>query len=134
MFDECIYFNLVALTRKINKIWQEEFERLGLTPSHGYLLFAIVKEPNASQKELSEILALDASTITRLIDNLVKKNLVDKKSRGKGAILSVTPAGEKEYLVIKETMDKLYNSMQKKFGKKEFSDLVNGLHAARTLL
>lgn len=83
MFDECIYFNLSALTRKVTRIWEEEFGKLGLSPSHGYLLFAIAENPDASQKELGEIMELDPSTVTRFIDTLVSKGLAKKPVRGR---------------------------------------------------
>ena len=131
MFDKCIYFNLVTLTRKINKIWAEEFERLGLSPSHGYLLFAIAEKPDTSQKLLSELMELDASTITRFIDTLSRKGLVEKTTKGRGAIITITPAGKKMYLDVKMVMDKLYGQMQVHFGLKQFSNFVAGLFEAR---
>lgn len=131
MFDRCIYFNLVTLTRKVNKIWQQEFERLGLTPSHGYLLFAMKELPDATQKELSELMELDASNITRLIDGLVNRGLVEKTTRGKGARFSVTAEGKKTYRTVKKVMDSLYGDMQKRFGPEHFKNFVNDLHEAK---
>lgn len=134
MFEQCIYFNLSTLTRKISKIWQTEFGRLGLSPSHGYLLFAIVEEPEASQKDLSQLMELDASTITRFIDSLVAKGLVEKTSKGKGSVFAVTHDGKKTYRSVKKTMDGLYQSMQSYFGAKKFEHLVGNLYQARQSL
>ena len=131
MFDKCIYFNLSTLTRKINKIWQKEFDRLGLSPSHGYLLFAIVEKPGISQKELAKLLELDASTITRFIEVLVHRGLVKKPAKGKGARFSVTEEGKKSYKKIKQTMDRLYHTMQEHFSADEFAAFVAELHTAR---
>ena len=131
MFDRCIYFNLVTLTRKISKIWQQEFERLGLTPSHGYLLFAIKELPGSTQKELGLLMELDASNITRLIDGLENKGLVRKTARGKGAKFSITAEGNEAYIAVKNTMDSLYASMQKRFGPQQFKGFVNDLNKAK---
>lgn len=131
MFEKCIYFNLVTLTRQINKIWQQEFSRLGMAPSHGYLLFAVVENPRLSQKALSELLELDASTITRFIDTLIAKGLVEKDGRGKGAVLSVTAEGKKEYKRVKALMNALYSNMQQHFGKEEFAEFVASLSTAK---
>ena len=131
MFDDCIYFNLVTLTRRVSKTWQEEFERLGLSPSHGYLLFAIAENPKASQKELGELMELEASTITRFVDALAVKGLVEKKSRGKGAVIAMTPEGRKTYRDVKDAMDRLYRSMAEHFGNKRFRDFVGDLRQAR---
>lgn len=131
MFDDCIYFNISALSRTISKIWQREFERLGLSPSHGYLLFAIVKSPGITQKELSELMELDASTITRFMDTLEQRSLIEKTSRGKGASFNVTEHGKKEYRKIKKAMDGLYTLMKDHFGEHNFADFVKNLHTAR---
>ena len=131
MFDRCIYFNLVTLTRKVNKIWQQEFKRLGLTPSHGYLLFAMKELPEATQKELSELMKLDASNITRLIDGLENKGLVEKTARGKGAKFSITTEGQESYRTVKNVMDSLYGAMQERFGPEHFQSFVNDLHDAK---
>jgi len=131
MFEECVYFNLATLARKLNKIWNVEFERLGLSASHGYLLFAIVENPKATQKDLSALMELDASTITRFIDALAAQGLVKKTSRGKGAIFAVTPEGKKAYRAVKKPMDGLYHSMQAHFGAVEFKAFVNDLRNAK---
>ena len=134
MFDGCIYFNLSALTRKITKIWEEEFAKLGLSPSHGYLLFAIAENPGASQKELGEIMELDPSTVTRFVDTLVVKGLAAKPIRGKGASIHLTADGKRQYRKIKKTMDALYGKMRDHFGEKEFGSFVDGLYEARQSL
>lgn len=134
MFDRCIYFSLNTLTRKINKIWQQEFERLGLSPSHGYLLFAIAEQPEATQKDLSEMMELDASTITRLMDKLEHKGFIEKLSRGKGARFAVTHEGKTHYQAISKVMDALYANMQKRFGPEHFKHFVEDLHRAKQTL
>jgi DNA-binding MarR family transcriptional regulator len=134
VFDGCIYFNLSALTRKVTRIWEEEFGKLGLSPSHGYLLFAIAENPKASQKELGEIMELDPSTVTRFVDALVARGLAQKPVRGKGADINLTAAGKREYRKIKKTMNTLYEKMRDHFGEKEFGSFVEGLYEARQSL
>ena len=133
MYDRCIYFNLSTLNRKISKIWQDEFNLLGFSPSHGYLLAAMAKKPSATQKELSEIMELDASTITRFIDQLHSKKLIEKLSTGKGARFALTPQG---FLLSKRTdelMDSLFANMQDKIGKNELSNIVDGLRQTKEI-
>ncbi|MCC6713485.1 MAG: MarR family transcriptional regulator [Candidatus Dadabacteria bacterium] len=134
MFDGCIYFNLSALTRKVTRIWEEEFAKLGLSPSHGYLLFALAENPGASQKELGEIMELDPSTVTRFVDALVVKGLAGKPVRGKGASIHLTADGKRLYRKIKKRMDALYERMRDHFGEKEFGSFVDGLYEARQSL
>ncbi|MAI61066.1 MAG: hypothetical protein CBB87_01090 [Micavibrio sp. TMED27] len=134
MFDDCIYFNLATLSRQITKIWNDEFAVLGLAPSHGYVLAALTENPDASQKALSEIMELDASTITRFIDALANKKLIEKNGIGKGARYTITPEGQALSQQIYKRMGRLYADMQSTFGKRSFSNFVTGLRAAKQTL
>jgi DNA-binding MarR family transcriptional regulator len=134
MYERCIYFNLTTLTRQITKIWQEEFDRLGLSPSHGYLLVAIAGNPAISQKELSELLELDPSTVTRFIDTLVQDGLAEKKDKGKGAVTTVTAKGRRISQQVTKVMDALYSQMKERFGAKRFEAFVSDLSSARQSL
>ncbi|MBB6429316.1 MarR family winged helix-turn-helix transcriptional regulator [Algisphaera agarilytica] len=131
MFDRCVYFNLTTLTRKITRIWQDEFGRLGLSPSHGYLLKALSDTPGATQKDLSAAMELDASTITRFIDALSRQGLIEKSRAGKGAQTRITPAGRDAVERVEQLMDNLYLQMQGTFGKAELESFVGGLRQAR---
>lgn len=134
MFDECLYFNLATLNRQITKIWNDEFSLLGMSPSHGYLLVAIEKNPDLSQKDLSELMDLDASTITRFIDVLFRKKLIDKSGVGKGARYSITMEGNTVASRINVMLDKLYADMQSTFGKQNLSHFVTSLRTSKQTL
>jgi len=127
MFDKCLYFNLATLSRQITKIWSDEFASLGLSPSHGYLLMAIDANPNASQKELREILELDPSTVTRFIDGLESKKLIERSSAGKGGQVSLTTHGRKLVKTANRTGLALRNQMHATFGEDVFNDVVGKL-------
>ena len=134
MFDDCLYFNLSSLTRTITDVWKAEFAKLGLSPSHGYLLFAMVESKGKQQKDYGEHLDLDASTINRLIDSLVQKKLVTKEGAGRGSEVSVSAEGKREYRRIKKTMDTLRQKMSNSLGEKRFSQLVDDLVSTRNAL
>ena len=134
MFDKCIYFNISSLSRQITKIWQDEFSLIGLSTSHGYLLAAIAEYPKATQKELSEIMELDASTITRFIDSLAAKKMIERKGVGKGATFSVTNKGFETVQKIHALMNSLFSEMQNTFGKRDFKNFVGQLRQAKNIL
>ena len=131
MFDSCLYFNLSSLTRRVTRIWDEEFKRLGLAPSHGYLLTAMAEHPGLSQKGLGELMDLDASTINRFVEVLVKKGLVEKTGTGKGSTLAVNRAGKREVRRIQKIMVSLMENMSDTLGKERFHNLVGDIHSAR---
>jgi DNA-binding MarR family transcriptional regulator len=134
MFNHCIYFNLNTLSRQIGKIWQAEFEKIGLSTSHAYLLYAIVHDPTLTQANLGEIFELNASTVTRFVEDLTRKNLLKKTGKGKGSKIEATLLGKKECRKIEKIMDALFNQMQKKLGKSKFSSFVDGIYKIRESL
>jgi DNA-binding MarR family transcriptional regulator len=131
MFDHCLYFNISVLARKVGAIWQAEFARVGLSPSHGYLLAAIAENAPVSQKVLSEILELDASTITRLVESLVARGFAKKTAKGKGGEVDLTDNGRRLHRSVTKAMDRLYNHMQSHFGEERFEEFVDALRSAR---
>lgn len=80
MFERCLYFNTNALARKLNATWENAFGKVGLSPSHAYLLRAVLKKPGVTQQELAKEMNLNKSTVTRFIEVLEKKNLLVRKS------------------------------------------------------
>jgi len=133
MYERCIYFNLSTLNRKITRIWQDEFSLLGLSPSHGYLLAAMAEKPLATQKELSEVMELDASTITRFIDALSRKKLIERVSTGKGSKFALTPKGITISERTNELMNALFANMQETLGETELTNLVNNLQQTKEI-
>jgi len=131
MFDDCLYFNLSSLTRSITQTWKEEFAKLGLSPSHGYLLFAMVESPDKQQKDYGEYLDLEASTVNRLIDTLLKKGFIEKSGVGRGSSVFVTNKGKELYIEIKQIMSLLKNRMEKSLNQERFENLIQDLAIAR---
>jgi len=134
MFEDCIYFNLASLSRRVTEAWRFEFAKLGLSPSHAYLLYAMVKQPGLSQKEYGEILDLDGSTVNRLVDHLSSRGLVSKEGFGKGSTLRTNPEAAKECKRVVKTMKTLKTKMQNHLGERQFNQLVANLVNARAAL
>lgn len=134
MYDRCLYFNLSTLNRRVTKIWQDEFGLLGLSPSHGYLLVAMFENPKATQKELSEIMELDASTITRFIDALTTKKMIKKTSTGKGATFILTELGIELSEKISRLMSDLFSTMQSTLGASKLTNIVDSIQQTKQIL
>jgi len=79
MFERCLYFNINALTRSVNLIWNDAFAEFDLSPSHAYLLRLVLSDPGLTPKQISSELKLKKSTVTRFLDTLVKKDFINRK-------------------------------------------------------
>jgi DNA-binding MarR family transcriptional regulator len=86
----CLFFNTNAFSRQLLKLAEIEFKPLKLSPAHASLLLLVFDTPGIGPKDLSRLLHLTPSTITRFIDSLVKKKLVFRKSKGKSVLIFPT--------------------------------------------
>jgi hypothetical protein len=44
-YSQCLYFTANSLARKIEKLAQESWSKVDLSPSHAYLLIMVIEEP-----------------------------------------------------------------------------------------
>ena len=127
MFERCLYFNLNALTRKVNKIWGQAFQELGLSPSHAYLLRVVLASPGISQQEIATELALEKSTITRFIDVLEKKGYLKRIKTGREQTIHPTQMATDIFAMLEQQGDSLYQRMTENLGKDPLVELVGEL-------
>ncbi|MEW6612024.1 MarR family transcriptional regulator [Thermithiobacillus tepidarius DSM 3134] len=134
MFDCCLYFNLNVLTRTINRIWEEAFQRLGLSPSHAYLLRLVLGEPGITQKRVAQALGLAPSTVTRFVDALAAKGLLERGPNAADAresALYPTAAGQALEAELDATGQALFQRMRSTLGAERFDQLVTTLREAQ---
>lgn len=95
----------------------------GVTFAQCTTLLEIGNYKQISTGDLAEVLALDKSTISRTVDALVKKQLVNREENSKDRrynTLSLTPEGKDLYLSINSESDKYYLQM--------FENIPESLH------
>ncbi len=92
-FDRCLYFSANALSRETEKLADDEFAKTGLAPSHAFLLIAVIDKPGIQPMEISRILMLSPSTITRFVEKLELQGLVQRTVSGKNTAVSATEKG-----------------------------------------
>lgn len=129
MFERCLYFNVNALTRKVNQIWDQAFADLGLSPAHAYLLRLVLSQPGISQKDIAGELRLDKSTVTRFIDTLEDRGYLKRSKVGREQIISPTPVATKIEKELNRRGDILYRRMHDELGKSALVGLVRELRA-----
>lgn len=117
--ETCLFFNTNAFSRHLLKLAEAEFKPLKLSPAHGSLLFLVFDTPGISPKELSRLLQLTPSTITRFVDSLVKKKLVQRQTKGKSALIFPTPKSMDMQGSIAQAYKNLYLAYSKILGRDE---------------
>lgn len=104
----CLFFTANRLSRSITKMAEEEFAATGLSPMYGYLIRLVNSAPGISQKELAEKLYITASTLTRFIDKLEGRQLVERKVHGKTVLVYPMDKGKELEEEIRKSSKKLH--------------------------
>lgn len=137
MFEQCLYFNLNALTRKVNRIWESEFRQTGLSASHAYVMRLVLSEPGIFQKQIAEELHLDPSTVTRFVDALVERRLARRDTNHtdrRSAAVFPTAEGKRLQKKLEKSGDNLFQTVRARLGDKHVQELVTALREARSTL
>lgn len=106
-FDHCLNFAAGALSRAMNRLAEEAFGRVGLSPSLAYLLIQISDRPGIPLGRVADVLMLDASTLTRLVEKLEAKGWVERRADGRGRLLFLTPAGAQRVPAVRQAWTEL---------------------------
>ena len=127
-YCQCLYFSSNALARKIEKLANESWKKVGLSPSHAYLLMLVIEEPGIQPMELVKQLLLTPSTITRLIEKLEEKKLVIRTTEGKST--NVYPSSKAKAMLpdLKECLNHFYQNYAAILGKEESARMVNSIN------
>ena len=108
IFRHCLYFTANSLARMITKMAEEEFGVTGVSPSHAFLLMLVDATPGITPTALAKELHLAPSTVTRMIDKLVYKGLLDRRASGRTTGIYPTKKGKQLQEAINAAWHRLY--------------------------
>ncbi|MFO7844999.1 MAG: MarR family transcriptional regulator [Balneolaceae bacterium] len=82
-----------SFSRNLTTFFDDQLEDFGLATSYVELMILMKENDKISQKEVAEELSLAPSTITRFVDKLQKKGLVEKTRSGREVSILLTADG-----------------------------------------
>lgn len=126
-YSHCLYFTASSLARKIEKLAQQSWDKVDLSPSHAYLLLYVIEEPGVQPGVLADHLQLKPSTVTRLIEKLEEKKLVVRTTEGKLTNVYPSPKGKELLPKLKDCLQEFYSSYVAILGKEESARLVQNM-------
>lgn len=127
-FCSCLYFTTNALARKVEKLAVESWKKIGLAPSHAYLLKLVIDEPGMQAGLLAEQLQLTPSTITRLVEKLEEKKLVTRVTEGKTTNVFPTQKAKEMKPQIKQCIEEFHEKYVKILGKEESKQFIQNMN------
>jgi len=119
--QNCLYFSANALARNITRMAETAFKDTDLSPSYAFAIMLVNEQPGITIKELSEHLHLAPSTLTRFVDKLVYRDLVERKQNGKLTQVYPTENAAAIQKDIEAAWKQLYEDYNAIIGK-EFGD------------
>ena len=134
--DECFSMRTRFLNRTINSIYDEAFRELGVTASQANMLVAIVKVEDLSPTQLSQILNIEKSTLSRNLDRLRKAELIEivEPNSGRTKSLKISQAGNDLMPKMYPLWQKAQESVQQLLGEQGSADLKASADSAREKL
>lgn len=125
--QDCLYFTTNRLSRAITRMAEEAFATTGLAPAYGYLIRLVIGSPGITQKELSEKLSITPSTLTRFVDKLETKHLVERKVHGKTVMVYPTEKGIELGPPLRQASKRLKQNYEEILGKELSNQLTEYL-------
>jgi MarR family transcriptional regulator, organic hydroperoxide resistance regulator len=127
-YSKCMYFSSNALARKMEKLANESWKKVDLSPSHAYLLMIVIEDPGVQPGALSGEMQLTPSTVTRLIEKLEEKKLLVRTTVGKITNVYPTTKAKQMFPKLKECVHDFYDAYAKVLGKEESLKLLKSMH------
>ncbi len=126
----CLYFASSALARNITRLAEQAYAPTGLAPSQAMLLMAVIDQPGINPTQISEIMLLKPSTVTRGVEKLEQAGLVERQSNGKFIEVYPTTEGKALNMKIKAAWTDLYRNYNEKLGEAESMQLATLAYGA----
>ena len=126
----CVGFNTRRATRLVTQYYDKALAPTGLRSTQYSLLNALSMLGEASMQDLSIMMAMDRTTLTRNLSPLLKKGLVkvsvgsDRRSRP----IKITPRGKSALEEALPYWQKAQSHIVDNFGADNWDQLMRGLH------
>jgi DNA-binding MarR family transcriptional regulator len=125
----CACANLRRAARAITRLYNGELQRDGVEITQFTLLMALTQTGEIRQGELGNLLALDSTSLTRMLQLLKKRGWVQAKEGEdrRLRIFSLTPAGRAKFQQTLPHWKRAQERVQNVLGEKAMTQLSGSL-------
>lgn len=130
----CLYFTANSLSRNITEMAKEEFAMTGLDPSYAHLMLLLCDKPGLTQNELAQTMNLKPSTITRFIEKLQLKGLIERVQEGRNSLVYPSETGKKKCKLVQKALHNLYERYCEVLGEDYAVKLTSLINDANNMI
>ncbi len=132
-------FLLDRTARRVKQFAQYQFNcrQFGITVDQWAILKNLNQYADLSQKELAEYCGKDQPTLTRIVDLLVGKQLVERRANPndrRSFVVHLTPAGEQKIAALSSSVNEIRMHAWKNLNEADFEHLKRILNTIYTNL
>ncbi len=131
LLSECYCFNVRRVTAKVIRLYDQYLLESGVSAQQYTVLKAIHHLSPITLTDLSSVLGLDRTTLSRNAKILIEKGLIDYNiPKGRGKKLELTRKGQDTFLLATTQWEKAQKIFEDQLGAEklqEWNRLINGL-------
>lgn len=122
----CLSANVRRAARVLTQIYDDELRPEGIRSTQFSILQALSLAAPILQGDLGELLALDATAVTRTVQLLSKRKLikVTKGADRRERWLSLSAAGEAELARLNSSWQRAQDEVKRRLGRERWSQLL----------
>ncbi len=131
---QCLYFSASAMARVLDRSAKEQFGRFELSPTQGFILIAAKQAPGISVGDLAVLLVLDQTTVTKTLEKMELKGLIQREVFGRSVRVFLTTVGVRKEADATSAWKKVRSNYQQLIGEGDVRALCSGLFKAEAQL
>jgi MarR family transcriptional regulator, organic hydroperoxide resistance regulator len=132
--DNCCVDEVGEMVQKLVRVFQlferDQIKIHGFTTTQCYTLIEIYKSGSFSMSELSDKMNLNTSTMTRILDNLVRDRYVSREkeeSDRRIVVIRLTEKGKEAALKLSNTVNDYYKKIIQNIPGGQVDDILNSV-------
>lgn len=132
--SECCIDEVGDMVKKLVRVFQlferDQIKMFGVTTSQCYCLLELLKTEKLTMYELSQKMNLNTSTVTRVIDNLVRDGFIerdrDEKDR-RVVVIQLTGKGRDTAVRLNESINRYYKKIIENIPEGNLGTILNSV-------
>lgn len=132
--DNCCVDEVGEMVQKLVRVFQlferDQIKVHGFTSSQCYSLIEILKAGSLTMNDLSDKMNLDSSTMTRVIDKMVRDELI-KRERDEAdrriVLVSLTDKGKEAAEILNSSVNEYYKKIISSIPKGKVDEVLNAI-------